>query len=119
MKTKRPKYYPHWGYYAYSRRGFAQRVRSRLSERGFKPHEIRKLEALYFGGHQYVRHRDDTGTYCNKRCYNLQGLSRSLHYDRKRPIFELVIRSGLFFCYYDEQGELMGFRSPRELLIFT
>ena len=111
MRLVKPQFFPHWGCYAYSRWGFVHRVRKRLLSRGFKPRECDRLQRVYFGD-DFVEHQDDTGTYRNLRRFRLYRMSRRLQGDRKRPLFELVERSGLFYCYYGEQGELVAFVSP-------
>ena len=112
----RPKRYPHWGFYAYTRRGFDVRVRPRLIAEGFSAHDVARLRELYFGGIRYERHCDETGFYRNKRRYRLYRLSRDvMKYDRKNPTFSLVIRSGLFYVCLDETGRVEGFQSPFNL----
>jgi len=113
----RPKYYPHRGAYAYTRRGFACRVRSRLHERGFTAKQISRLEDLYFCI-AYHEHQDPTGAYRNTRQYRLYSLSRKLKGDRKRPLFELVERSSMFFCFYDDDGKMVAFVSPRAAVVY-
>lgn len=107
----KPRYYPHHGMRVYTPLGFRRRVRKRLLLRGFKPHEVRRLEELYFGRNLH-RYLDERATYRNLRKYRLYRMSRQLHADRKRPIFEIVLRSNLFFCFVDDANNIVGFTSP-------
>jgi len=112
MKVKKPVLYPHWGTYSYSQRGFRRRVMPRMLARGFTRKQLEHLEELYFVRHDLV-HLDSNGTYRNQRKFRLYNLARSVGKDRKGHLFSLVERSGLFTCYYDEDGRLEGFRSPK------
>lgn len=107
----KPRYYPHHGMRVYTPLGFRRRVCKRLLLLGFKPHEVRRLEDLYFGRNLH-RYLDDRANYRNLRKYRLYRMSRQLHADRKRPIFELVLRSHLFFCFVDDANNIVGFTSP-------
>lgn len=107
----KPRYYPHHGMRVYTPLGFRRRVCKRLLLLGFKPHEVRRLEDLYFGRNLH-RYLDDRANYRNLRKYRLYRMSRQLHADRKRPIFELVQRSHLFFCFVDDANNIVGFTSP-------
>lgn len=118
MKKITPTYYPHWGQYAYSCTrdgGFVPRVVKRLRRRGFTVREIEKLGQLYFAPTDEVRcHQDELGVFRNARRYRLHRLSRrQMKYDRKNPLFELVLRSGMFYVFLDDDNGMMGFLSPR------
>lgn len=109
----KPLHFPHHAPYYYSRRGF-KRVRRRLARLyGFTKRDLERIEMLYFNdGHS--PHQDIDGSYRNKRKYKLHQFSRTvLKYDRKSPTFRLVERSGLFYVFYDEEGRIEGFMSPR------
>lgn len=113
MVTRKPVNYPHHFPYYYSRKGFP-RVKKRLGRMlNFSKRDLERIEMLYFNdGHS--THQDVDGTFRNKRKFKLHQLSRAqLKYDRKRPTFDLVVRSGLFYVYYDEEGNISGFASPR------
>jgi len=84
---------------------------------GFSTKQIARLEDLYYCV-KYIDHQDFTGVYRNKRQNRLHHLSRQLKGDRKRCLFDLVERSGLFFCYYEDDGTMAAFVSPRASLIF-
>ena len=117
MRLIRPSRYPHWGRYVYSKRGWDRRVVRRLRLDGFTMTEIRKLHELYFNS-GLSPHQDQMGTYRNKRRYRLHAMSRQqLHYDRKRPLFDLVIRSGLFYVFYDDNDHITGFVSPTSVYV--
>lgn len=117
MRIVSPKYFPHWGNYAYScTRGghFDPRVVSRLRRRGFTLREIDRLTQLYFAQSDEVRqHQDELGVFRNVRRNKLYRLSRrQMKYDRKFPLFELVSRSGMFYVFLDEGNCVRGFLSP-------
>lgn len=118
MKRLLPTYYPHGGRYAYCctrEGGFFPRVVKRLRRRGFTKREIEKLSELYFACSDEVRrHQDELGVFRNVRSCRLHRLSRrQMKYDRKNPLFELVLRSGMFYVFLDDDGRVMGFLSPR------
>lgn len=111
MRYVKPSRYPHRGRYIYTRRGFRTRLRPRLLAEGWRPREADKLERLYFGI-DLTGYLDDVGMYRNVRSCRLYYMARGLSVDRKNPIFELVVRSRMFYCYFDEDGRVMGFSSP-------
>jgi len=111
IRMTRPRWYPHWGWYCYTPRGFDRRVRPRLLALGLKEREVARLRQLYFDA-GCTCHHDETGAYRNYRRYRLYALSRSMHYDRKCPLLQLVRRSGLFWVWEDEDDGLVAFLSP-------
>ena len=115
MCMYKPTRFPHHGHYIYSERGFDSKVSKRLMREGFSRREVEKLRQLYFNDGLSV-HQDETGIFRNKRKYRLHQFSRSqMKYDRKAPLFQLVLRSGLFFvfCSDEEPEQVKGFASPR------
>ena len=115
MQLLKPSKFPHAHPYAYTRRGFDRRVRKRFLRDGFTVREIEKLHELYFNDGLSL-HQDDNGIYRNKRKYHLHQLSRrEMKFDRKSPLFQLVIRSGLFFVFCDDEGNVTAFTSPRTM----
>jgi len=106
-----PFFYPPRGALPYTLVGFHRSVRRRLRMRGFKECEIARIEKLYFGI-KLKEHIDETGCYRNLRQFRLYKMSRKLKADRKRPIFELALRSGLFECFLDDDGKVVGIVSP-------
>ena len=116
MKLFRPTNYPHAHPYAYTRRGFDRRVRKRFLRDGFTVCEVRKLRQLYFDEISSP-HQDERGVFRNKRKYHLHQLSRrEMKFDRKSPLFQLVLRSGLFYVFLDDRGNVTGFSSPRTIV---
>ena len=112
MRIVAPKRYSHCPRKAYTLRGFERRVLPRL----IREHRITKrfadkLEQMYFpkGLNPYM---DDTGVFRNTRRYRLYYLSRDLGKDRKRQLFDLVVKSQLFYVYYDDEGQVKAFVSP-------
>lgn len=106
-----PKRYPHHGRRIYTRRGFRHRLRPRLLAQGYTSREVDRLEQLYFGI-GLGRFLDERGLYLNVRRQRLYYMARGLKADRKHPIFELVRRSGMFYCYLSEDKQVMAFSSP-------
>jgi len=101
MKITRPKFYPHWGRYCYSRTGWQTHVCKRLQSMGLRDFEIERLHALYFDS-GVGPHHDNLGFLRNLPKHKLHHLSRSFfHYDRKQPMFDLIERSGLFWVWKD------------------
>ena len=79
-------------------------------EQKFTPQQLRNLKALYFGT-GFQKHLDVEGIY--RRSNGLWKLGRKLHYAyRVSAVFQLVERSGIFWCYYNDAGEMMAFKSP-------
>lgn len=116
MQLLKPTKFPHAHPYAYTRRGFDRRVRKRFLREGFTVREIEKLHELYFNDGLSL-HQDERGVYRNKRKYHLHQLSRrEMKFDRKRPLFQLVLRSGLFYVFCDDHGNVTGFSSPRTIV---
>lgn len=116
MQLIKPTKFPHVHPYAYTRRGFDRRVRKRLRLEGFTVREIERLRQLYFND-GVSPHQDDSGIFRNKRKYHLHQLSRrEMKYDRKGPLFQLVLRSGLFFVFCDDDGNILAFTSPRTIV---
>ena len=116
MQLLKPTKFPHVPPYAYTRLGFDRRVRKRLRREGFTVCEVRKLRQLYFDETNSA-HQDERGVFRNKRKYHLHQLSRrEMKFDRKMPLFQLVLRSGLFFVFFDDRGNVTGFSSPRTIV---
>ena len=116
MQLLKPTKFPHVPPYAYTRQGFDRRVRKRLRRDGFTVCEVRKLRQLYFSDGNSP-HQDERGVYRNKRKYHLHQLSRrEMKFDRKSPLFQLVLRSGLFYVFLDDRGNVTGFSSPRTIV---
>lgn len=116
MQLLKPTKFPHVPPYAYTRLGFDRRVRKRLRRDGFTVCEVRKLRQLYFSDGNSP-HQDERGVYRNKRKYHLHQLSRrEMKFDRKSPLFQLVLRSGLFYVFCDDHGNVTGFSSPRTIV---
>lgn len=110
MKEVTPILYPHRNRHIYTRRGFRFRLRPRLLADGWSVREVNSLERIYFGIGLFG-HLDEVAMYRNVPKCRLHHMARVLKYDRKRPLFELVKRSGLFYCIYDDQERMMGFVS--------
>ena len=116
MQLLKPSKFPHAHPYAYTRRGFDRRVRKRFLRDGFTVCEVRKLRQLYFDEISSP-HQDERGVFRNKRKYHLHQLSRrEMKFDRKSPLFQLVLRSGLFYVFLDDRGNVTGFSSPRTIV---
>ena len=116
MQLLKPSKFPHAHPYAYTRRGFDRRVRKRFLRDGFTVWEVRKLRQLYFDEISSP-HQDERGVFRNKRKYHLHQLSRrEMKFDRKSPLFQLVLRSGLFYVFLDDRGNVTGFSSPRTIV---
>ena len=112
MELKRPKWYSHCPRKAYTLRGFERRVVPRMMrELGITKKEAEKLRRLYFP-RGFMSHLDKTGAYRNTRQYRLYRLGRKLGKDRKSRLFDLVLRSEMFYVYYDEEGHVEAFVSP-------
>ena len=112
-RTSKPTRCTHRNGRVYTRLGFRTKVIPHLLRDGFRPHEVRKLEKMYFGGQGMERYQTETGSYRNKRCFNLSGMSRhELQFDRKRWFFELAERSGMFYVLYDAEGRVSEVVSP-------
>ena len=112
MELKRPKWYSHCPRKAYSLRGFERRVEPRMMrELGITKKEAEKLRRLYFP-RGFMSHLDKTGAYRNTRQYRLYHLGRKLGKDRKSRLFDLVLKSEMFYVYYDEEGQVEAFVSP-------
>lgn len=109
-----PRWYPHRLGKAYTLSGFRQRVVPHLRARGFTLREAEKLEELYFAHSDTVRaHLDECGIYRNVRRCRLYALTRSrMKYDRKNRLFDLIVRSGMFYVYLDDNDAIRGFVSP-------
>ena len=112
MELKRPKWYSHCPRKAYTMRGFERRVEPRMMrELGITKKEAEKLRRLYFP-RGFMSHLDKTGAYRNTRQYRLYSLGRKLGKDRKSRLFDLVLRSEMFYVYYDDEGQVEAFVSP-------
>ena len=112
MELKRPKWYSHCPRKAYTLRGFERRVVPRMMrDLNITKKEAEKLRRLYFP-RGFMSHLDKTGTYRNTRQYRLYSLGRKLGKDRKSRLFDLVLRSEMFYVYYDEDGQVEAFVSP-------
>lgn len=112
MELKRPKWYSHCPRKAYTLRGFERRVVPRMMrDLGITKKEAEKLRRLYFP-RGFMSHLDKTGAYRNTRQYRLYSLGRKLGKDRKSRLFDLVLRSEMFYVYYDEDGQVEAFVSP-------
>ena len=112
MQLSKPKWYPHCPRKAYTLRGFQRRVEPRLMrDLNISKKEAEKLRRLYFP-RGFMSHLDKTGTYCNKRQCRLYSLGRELGKDRKSRLFDLVLRSEMFYVYYDDDGQVVAFVSP-------
>lgn len=87
------------------------RLRPRFLREGWRPCDVDRLERVYFniGLHNYL---NSTAAYHNLRKHRLYYMARELSTDRKSSIFNLVIRSGMFYCYFDDEGRLQRFESP-------
>lgn len=112
MPIIKPRFYPHRGFYAYSRRGFDRRVVARLRARGFTVREVERLRDLYFRDRPSSHQDPLTGAFCFVRRYRLYWLARDLGYDRRSRLLELLERSGLFYVIRDEEGERVRVLSP-------
>ena len=112
MQLTKPKWYPHRPRKAYTLRGFERRVVPRLMrELNISKKEAEKLHRLYFP-RGFMSHLDKTGAYRNTRQYRLYRLGRELGKDRKSRLFDLVLRSEMFYVYYDDDGQVVAFVSP-------
>ena len=112
MELKRPKWYSHCPRKAYTLRGFEQRVVPRMMrDLNITKKEAEKLRRLYFP-RGFMSHLDKTGAYRNTRQYRLSRLGRKLGKDRKSRLFDLVLRSEMFYVYYDDEGQVEAFVSP-------
>ena len=112
MELKRPKWYSHCPRKAYTLRGFERRVEPRMMrDLGITKKEAEKLRRLYFP-RGFMSHLDKTGAYRNTRQYRLYCLGRKLGKDRKSRLFDLVLRSEMFYVYYDDEGQVEAFVSP-------
>ena len=112
MELKRPKWYSHCPRKAYTLRGFERRVVPRMMrELGISKKEAEKLRRLYFP-RGFMSHLDKTGAYRTTRQYRLYRLGRKLGKDRKSRLFDLVLRSEMFYVYYDDEGQVEAFVSP-------
>ena len=112
MELKRPKWYSHCPRKAYTLRGFERRVVPRMMrDLGITKKEAEKLRRLYFP-RGFMSHLDKTGAYRNTRQYRLYSLGRKLGKDRKSRLFDLVLRSEMFYVYYDDEGRVEAFVSP-------
>ena len=112
MELKRPKWYSHCPRKAYTLRGFERRVEPRMMrDLGITKKEAEKLRRLYFP-RGFMSHLDKTGAYRNTRQYRLYSLGRKLGKDRKSRLFDLVLRSEMFYVYYDDEGQVEAFVSP-------
>ena len=112
MELKRPKWYSHCPRKAYTLRGFERRVVPRMRrDLNITKKEAEKLRRLYFP-RGFMSHLDKTGAYRNTRQYRLYSLGRKLGKDRKSRLFDLVLRSEMFYVYYDDEGRVEAFVSP-------
>ena len=113
----KPRRYPHREGHAYTPTGFRRRVVHALMADGFSALEAQRLGELYFGTKHFRQHQDDSGVYRNLRKFRLHRLSRQhMKKDRKRKVFDLVLRSGMFYLFLDDEGSLQGFISPHACL---
>lgn len=103
MHIIRPTLYPHWGTYAYTERGFDRRVVPRLLALGVTRRDVQRLRSLYFQDSPSV-HQNAMGAFCNKRHFRLYYLSRSEGFDRKAPLLNLIVRSGLFYVCWEGEA---------------
>ena len=112
MELKRPKWHSHCPRKAYTLRSFERRVVPRMMrELGISKKEAEKLRRLYYP-RGFMSHLDKTGAYRNTRQYRLYSLGRKLGKDRKSRLFDLVLRSEMFYVYYDDEGQVEAFVSP-------
>ena len=107
---KSPTRYPHREGKCYTVKGFSKLLKNLAREQKFTPQQLRNLKALYFGT-DFPEYLDEEGIY--RRSNGLWRLGRELHYAyRVSSILKLVERSGMFWCYYDNAGEIIAFKSP-------
>lgn len=109
MNLSPPTRFPHREGRCYTRLGFCKLLKNLSKEQHFTPQQLRNLKALYFGTglQEYL---DEEGIY--RRSKGLWRLGRKLHYAyRVSDVFKLVKRSGIFWCYYNKEGEMMAFKS--------
>ena len=112
MQLEKPKNFSHRPRKAYTMRGFEQRVMPRMMrDLNISKKEAEKLKRLYFP-RGFMRHLDKSGAYRNARRYRLYHLGRKLGKDRKSRLFDLVLRSEMFYVYYDDEGHVVAFVSP-------
>ena len=112
MHLERPKNYSHCARMSYTMQGFERRVMPRMMrDLNISKKEAEKLKRLYFP-RSFMQHLDKSGAYRNARRYRLYHLGRKLGKDRKSRLFELVLRSEMFYVYYDDEGQVVAFVSP-------
>ena len=107
---KSPTRYPHRVGKCYTVKGFSKLLKNLSREQKFTPQQLRNLKALYLGT-DFQEYLDEEGIY--RRSNGLWKLGRKLHYAyRVSSLFKLVERSGMFWCYYNNSGEMIAFKSP-------
>lgn len=105
-----PTRYPHREGRCYTQLGFGKLLKNLAREQKFTPQQLRNLKALYLGT-DFQEYLDEEGIY--RRSNGLWRLGRKLHYAyRVSSVFKLVERSGMFWCYYNNSGEMIAFKSP-------
>ena len=105
-----PTRYPHRVGHCFTVKGFPKLLKNLAREQKFTPQQLRNLKALYFGT-GFQEYLDEEGIY--RRSNGLWKLGRKLHYAyRVSAVFKLVERSGMFWCYYNNSGEMIAFKSP-------
>lgn len=110
MNWTPPTRYPHRPGHCYTQLGFGKLLKNLSKEQHFTPQQLRNLKALYFGT-GFQSHLDEEGIY--RRSNGLWRLGRKLHYAyRVSAVFKLVERSGMFWCFYNKDGEMIAFKSP-------
>lgn len=110
MSWTPPTRYPHRLGHCYTPLGFCKLLKNLAREQKFTPQQLRNLKALYLGT-DFQEYLDEEGIY--RRENGLWRLGRKLHYAyRVSSIFKLVERSGMFWCYYNKDGEIIAFKSP-------
>ena len=112
MNLTKPRWYSHCPRKAYTLRGFKRRVEPRMMrDLGITRKEAEKLRRLYFP-RGLMEHLDKSGAFRNTRHYRLYNLGRELGKDRKSRLFDLVLRSEMFYVYYNDEGQVEAFISP-------
>ena len=107
---KSPTRYPHRTGHCFTEKGFPKLLKNLAREQKFTPQQLRNLKALYLGT-DFQEYLDEEGIY--RRSNGLWRLGRRLHYAyRVSAVFKLVERSGMFWCYYNNSGEMIAFKSP-------
>ena len=104
-----PRRYPHRAGKTYTVRGFPRVLRNLEKSQRFTPAQRRNLTDLYFG-RKFREFLDDEGFY--RRSRGMWRVGRVCKYAyRIKALFDLVERSGIFHCCYNDQGQMIAFRS--------